>query len=913
MRACVLSLGEGARVSSMRPRARLADSGVVTSVLIALLGAVCIACAAPTSSAATDASPPPVVAQSSASPDASVVSPDASAPSADDAGVSPVASSRIVRAGLYENEPKVFTDAKGRPAGFFVDLLDAIGEKEGWTVVWVPMEWEAGLKALEDGHLDLMPDVAYSAERAALYDFNQVPVIESWSQLYVDPHLMIDGFSSLDAKRVAVLEGSVQEEEFRKIVGGLGLDVTLVPVKSYDRAFELTRSGTVDAAITNRFYGDRFYRDYGLKRTDIVFSLASLYFATAKGTNGDLLAAIDSTLRTWKQQPGSPYYQALTRWLEQPTTTSTEYRISRRLAWTLGIIAALLVATTIGVIVSRRQVKRQARDLARTNLALSREQRRLADIIEFLPDATFVVDEHGRVVAWNRACETMTGVAKDSVLGRGEYAHAEPFFGERRPMLIDLLDMPADDAATLEAEARRLNVRRAGGMISAESYVPHLRRGAGAYLWGQAAPLFDQDGRRCGAIEVIRDTTEQWGIEEALRESEQKYRELVEHANSIILRWTHEGRITFLNEFGQRFFGYSEDEIIGRHVVGTIVPAQDAAGHDLRPLMDEICAEPAAFEQNVNENVRRDGEHVWIAWTNKIKRDADGQVSEILSVGTDITELKKAEEAIRELNTTLEERVARRTAELAVAKERAEEADRIKSAFLATMSHELRTPLNSIIGFTGIVLQELAGPLNEEQRKQLEMVRDSARHLLALINDVLDISKIEAGQLKVNSEPFDLGSSIEKVTGIVAPLAKRKGLTLRAGPVPELGEMVSDPRRVEQILLNLLNNAIKFTDRGAITLTTEAIEGAGRGTPSAIRISVADTGIGIKPEDLRELFQPFRQIDTGLTRSHEGTGLGLAICRRLAELLGGEVQATSDWGKGSVFTLTLPAKGQGEP
>ncbi len=392
--------------------------------------------------------------------------------------------------------------------------------------------------------------------------------------------------------------------------------------------------------------------------------------------------------------------------------------------------------------------------------------------------------------------------------------------------------------------------------------------------------------------------------ESALRESERNYRELVEHANSIILRWTYEGRITFLNEFGQRFFGYSAEEIVGRPVMGTIVRTTDSDGRDLAELMDRICADPAAFEQNVNENMRRNGERVWIAWTNRIIQDAQGRVEEILSIGQDITGLKRAEEKIRELNAGLEQRVAERTAELAVARDQAEAADRLKSAFLATMSHELRTPLNSIIGFTGIILQGLAGPLNAEQSKQLEMVRGSSRHLLALINDVLDISKIEAGQMEVTCASFDLRASILKAMGIVMPLAEKKGLVLREELGPGIGTLVSDARRVEQVLLNLLNNAVKFTDRGTVTIRGER-------TPAAVRISIADTGIGIKPDDLSHLFQPFRQVDSGLSRGYEGTGLGLAICRRLAGLLGGDIQAESEPGKGSVFTLTLPAQGPG--
>jgi signal transduction histidine kinase len=258
-------------------------------------------------------------------------------------------------------------------------------------------------------------------------------------------------------------------------------------------------------------------------------------------------------------------------------------------------------------------------------------------------------------------------------------------------------------------------------------------------------------------------------------------------------------------------------------------------------------------------------------------------------------ELKESQSALM----NLVEDLSRKSEELAIAKERAEAADRTKSAFLATMSHELRTPLNSIIGFTGIMLQSLVGPLNEEQNKQLKMVQDSALHLLSLINDVLDISKIEAGQVEIIAGRFDMPMLIQKSIEKFIPLTEKKGVRLTARIAPDVGTIVSDWRRVEQIIINLLSNAVKFTEQGEVRLECSIED-------DWMVIRVTDTGIGMKPEDMDAIFKPFQQIDSGITRQYEGTGLGLSICKRLVEMLGGTIWVESEWGKGSAFSFTLP-------
>lgn len=283
----------------------------------------------------------------------------------------------------------------------------------------------------------------------------------------------------------------------------------------------------------------------------------------------------------------------------------------------------------------------------------------------------------------------------------------------------------------------------------------------------------------------------------------------------------------------------------------------------------------------------------------EFSRDDINFFQSVANILAEAIQRRRTENQLRRLNLDLEVRVQERTEELAAAVEQAQSADRLKSAFLATMSHELRTPLNSIIGFTGVLLQELAGPLNQEQSKQLGMTRESARHLLALINDVLDISRIEAGEMEVAHQSFDMRAAIESAVRQVAPMTEKKGLALGVAIDSTVGTLVGDRRRVEQILINLLSNAIKFTEQGRIELTCRVRNGW-------IETQIADTGIGIREADMADLFQPFQQLESGLARRHEGTGLGLSICRNLVHLLGGEIWASSEWGKGSRFTFILP-------
>ncbi|HBZ54725.1 MAG TPA: hypothetical protein DEO88_04895, partial [Syntrophobacteraceae bacterium] len=332
------------------------------------------------------------------------------------------------------------------------------------------------------------------------------------------------------------------------------------------------------------------------------------------------------------------------------------------------------------------KIRRRRRELDQVQAALRESEQRYRILVEDSFDGIFL-QKGTKIVFANKPLHAMLGYEPGELIGKDHW----------------IIYHPEDQPMTRARAQARLR-----GESAIDHYEVRLQSKEGTVLDGEIRAKTFSFEEEPGIRVWVRDVTDRKKAEARIAESERKYRELVEHANSIILRWTRDGKITFLNEFGQKFFGYSSEEIVGRHVIGTIVPVTDSSGDDLGPLMDQILADPKAFERNVNENMRRSGERVVIAWTNRIVLDERGNIAEVLSIGTDITELKRAQEEINEAShryaVELERVVAERTRELAHAKERAEAADNIKSAFLATMSHELRTPLNSIIGFTGIIL-----------------------------------------------------------------------------------------------------------------------------------------------------------------------------------------------------------------
>ncbi|MDO8963943.1 MAG: ATP-binding protein [Coriobacteriia bacterium] len=382
-----------------------------------------------------------------------------------------------------------------------------------------------------------------------------------------------------------------------------------------------------------------------------------------------------------------------------------------------------------------------------------------------------------------------------------------------------------------------------------------------------------------------------------LEESNERFQQAVRTTMDGFWSYGADGRLLDVNQAYCQMSGYTHQQLLAMRI----------SDLEMKETPDEIDAHNRLIiergqDRYVSQHRRSDGSLY----------DVEVSVSYLPSDGDrffgfirDITERRQAEERILRLNAELEERVGARTRELSAANAELmetnaelERATLAKSDFLASMSHELRTPLNSIIGFTHIIREGLAGPINEEQATQLAMVGESGKHLLSLINDILDLSRIEAGRVTPCIEEVDLGSLVEGARGMVDSLADAKGLRLVVTIEPGIESLRADPRHLTQILVNLLGNAIKFTDSGTVSLGVS-------GDSDWLEFAVSDTGRGIGPSDMPHVMESFYQVDMP-DRISAGTGLGLAISSQLAAMLGGSLAVESELGVGSTFTLRVP-------
>ena len=495
---------------------------------------------------------------------------------------------------------------------------------------------------------------------------------------------------------------------------------------------------------------------------------------------------------------------------------------------------------------------------------LGTDQEVFQTVIGGTADAVFLKDAEGRYLMINPAGCRISGLDEEGILGRTD--------GE-------LFEAPVAHVMT---EHDRL-VIQSGRPFVFEERIP-VPGGERIYHISRS-PYRDKAGKVVGLIGVGRDISERKRSEEVLEQSEERARVLIEGVRDYaIFMLDPEGIVITWNSGARTTTGYQTSEIVGRSFEVFFPPSAAQAGEPGRLL-------GAARNQGQIETegfrLRRGGANFWANHVLTALRSSDGGLRGFSSIMKDSTERKRAEAALREVS--LREQAAL-------------EASRLKSEFLANMSHEIRTTMNGVLGMSSLLLDTQLSP---QQRDYIGIVKNSAESLLGIIDDILDFSKIEAGKLAIHARDVDLFQLIEETLKSFSLAAERKGLQLvsRLDPaVPR--EVQADPTRLRQVLVNLLGNALKFTERGSVTLEA-FLDPAPEPGSLQLRFKVRDTGIGISPESMSRIFQPFSQVESASNRRYGGTGLGLSICKRIVELMGGALGVESRAGEGSEFWFTI--------
>ena len=496
--------------------------------------------------------------------------------------------------------------------------------------------------------------------------------------------------------------------------------------------------------------------------------------------------------------------------------------------------------------------------------AMAQSEARYRMLAERSTDIILQWDDRGMIQYVSPACRQL-GYDATEMTGRS---------------VLDFIDVESHEQAT--ARSRLLLSGKFRPTDGPREYRVHCKDGGIVWLEGHSSPIRGPAGDVVGAVSHLRNVTERRATEEAMAESELRYRQLAEHTTDLVIRYDPTGTIEYVSP-SVRHLGYRPQDVVGRNMADFVHPEDqdDSLTRRARLAAGELLANDGTRKTRAR---RADGAWILLEGTGLSVYDADGMVTGVVTVLRDITAREAMEEELR-----------RKRAE-------AEAAAVAKSEFLANMSHEIRTPLTGIIGFAGLL--EGVEHLPPKATRFVNRIVTASQTLLSVVNDILDFSRIEAGQIQLDPRPFNPATFVAETLELVAVQAHHKKLSLDCeirGQLPPA--VLADSARVRQVLLNLLGNAVKFTSQGGVSVGVSYLAGNG----GSLRIAVTDTGVGIAPERSHRLFERFSQVDGSISRQFGGSGLGLSICKSLAEIMGGAIGVESEDGVGSTFWFTVSA------
>ncbi|MBN2621495.1 PAS domain S-box protein [candidate division WOR-3 bacterium] len=524
-----------------------------------------------------------------------------------------------------------------------------------------------------------------------------------------------------------------------------------------------------------------------------------------------------------------------------------------------------------GTVIAVEGIAHNITDRKHAEEALRQSKQQLADILEFFPDPTIVIDAHGRITAWNRALEKLTQVKACDMLGKGNFEYALPFYGERRPILIDLA-LEADEKFEQE---RYANIHRHGDTLAGEAYTPRLPGGR-AYLYATASVLRDANGKVIGAIESIRDITDRKQADDELKRERDFRKTLIESSPSYFVAINGDGTTIMMNESMLEALGYEHDEVVGKEYLTTFIPERD------RHLVSRVFQRILASHDPVvalNRVLTKNGEELLVEWRGRSIFKESGELDYFFGTGIDITARKKAEE---KLQHTMEE-LKRSNREL--------------EEFAYVASHDLQEPLRKIMTFGDRLKTKFGDRMDEKGHDYIARMQSAAERMQNLINDLLSYSRVTS-----KAKPFEQVNLNTVISEVLEDLEVRIKPDTDRINVADMAIIEADSRQMHQLFHNILSNALKFRRPGEPSIVT--IECVSDTTTCTVKVT--DNGIGFDEKYAESIFSIFKRLHS--RSEFEGTGVGLAICKKIAVRHGGTIVASSPPGQGAIFTITLPLR-----
>lgn len=764
-----------------------------------------------------------------------------------------------IRVGAYDNRPKVYANEYGTIEGLFPDVLNEIAQRESWHLEYIQGSWNECLSRLENNEIDIMVDVAFSTVRSERFLFNKETFLVNWGTVYSNNNNHLDSLIDLKNKRIAVMKGSIHtdgDNGIKRLLQQFAIDCEFIPVDSYSDVLACLSNNQADAGVVNRIFGTLYSKLYDVKETSIIFNPSHIKFAFPKQSNIAfmLIDRIDYHLAKMKEDPDSIYNKAMYIYLS-------------------GLPRELIFAKTT---TSGHKI-----------IPLSYSEKIW---IKNHPYIRFGVDPEFAPFEYLNEKGELNGMTFDYV----------ELINQRLGLNMQVVKDMSWNNVISNAKIKNIDLlpcvsitnNRNKYFIFSTPYIQFYR----AIITRTDMPFLTGIDDIAHMTVAVQDNSSHKDYLLDQTKIQPKVYQTLKDA----LYATSNGEVqAFVGNIASSAYWIRKLNLVNLKIAApTSQEAQTlhfAVRKDWPELVSIINKGLASLTQKEERDIRKR----WINVEYKPGMDPGvvwRYIFQIVCVSCIIVLL------FLFWNFRLKNEIKKRIQadkELSEANERLKKLDQLKSMFIASMSHELRTPLNSIIGFTGVILLGMTGPLNDKQKDHLTRVNNSAKHLLNLITDVIDISKIEAGRIDVYPQDFMLTEVIEEAIISIEPQLKSNNLTIQKF-VPDDILLHTDRKRLLQSLINYLSNAVKYTEKGSVTISVDVIE-------DKIKVAVKDTGIGISQDDLPKLFNAFERLESHLKIKAGGTGLGLYLIRKLVtEILGGDVFVETQIGQGSTFGFIIP-------